>query len=193
MLEYETANPGQDSSKEEGEHFNPDLDTTHPRVSFAPADYAASGAEGKIGDPREYGTERRPFSDSPAPPHANDQFRGLEGGILADADVEGRRGGPGSESDQATLAPTGSVGVGEPANPYNVNTATMTSPTTGTNAHAHSPTASHTATRSAMKAGTTHGGPLPANGTERSARKNMYYNQNMHSAAPRGDEFYDKV
>ncbi|PVH79413.1 aquaporin, partial [Cadophora sp. DSE1049] len=30
MLEYETANPGQDSAKPEGEHFNPDLDTRKP-------------------------------------------------------------------------------------------------------------------------------------------------------------------
>lgn len=90
MLEYETANPGQDRAHAKGEHFNPDLDTSHPRVSFAPDDYAMEEgnskvmANGRIGTPQEYGSKHRPFSDSPAPPHPNDQFTGLhEGGMHA--------------------------------------------------------------------------------------------------------------
>ena len=85
MLEYETANPGQDRAKEEGQHFNPDHDTSNPRVSFAPEDYATMEEGRTYGIPKEYGTERRPFSESPAPPHPNDQFAGLtDGGMHAD-------------------------------------------------------------------------------------------------------------
>ncbi|CZS91986.1 related to aquaporin [Rhynchosporium agropyri] len=87
MLEYETANPGQDSSKPDGEHFNPDLDAPHPKVSFAPEEYtAAEEGRGSInavrthGIPLEYGMQSRPFSKSPAPPHMNDQYRGLANG-----------------------------------------------------------------------------------------------------------------
>ena len=48
--------------------------------------------------PKEYGTERRPFSDSPAPPHPNDQFTGLaEGGMHADKEVKPSESGSGSE------------------------------------------------------------------------------------------------
>ncbi|TVY71202.1 Aquaporin-1 [Lachnellula suecica] len=48
MLEYETANPGQDLEQAEGEHFNPDNDTSHPHVAFAPEQYVQDGygAEG---------------------------------------------------------------------------------------------------------------------------------------------------
>ncbi|EKD21548.1 MIP family channel protein [Drepanopeziza brunnea f. sp. 'multigermtubi' MB_m1] len=89
MLEYETANPGQDSAVPEGERFNPDLERgSTARVSFAPGDYAiatkpaaaaaaAAAADGRHGAPKEYGTASRPFSDSPAPPHPNDQYCGL--------------------------------------------------------------------------------------------------------------------
>jgi aquaporin related protein len=88
MLEYETANPGQDAAKP-GEHFNPDLegiDLSHAPVSFPPGDYAMEeGRVGTRGTPREYGTERRPFTDRPAPPHPNDTVAGLaDGGMHVD-------------------------------------------------------------------------------------------------------------
>lgn len=151
MLEYETANPGQDSSKPEGESFNPDLDPSNPRVSFAGDDYAMEEGRGgqgisstsastwkpnggavdgafngdrtvngvaygnghgnangaghdnghlgvpggnpqHVGTPREYGTQARPYSASPAPPHGNDQFAGLEeGGMHGDLRSENHR------------------------------------------------------------------------------------------------------
>ncbi|CAL3968069.1 unnamed protein product [Diplocarpon coronariae] len=87
MLEYETANPGQDSSAPEGEHFNPDLATANPRVSFAPDEYAMAEEGRSHGTPVEYGTHSRPFSASPAPPHPNDQFRGLADGGMHGDDV----------------------------------------------------------------------------------------------------------
>lgn len=90
MLEYETANPGQDRSAPEGEHFNPDLHIeSTARVSFAPDDYAmeegkafrnspaTNGSASNYGVPNEFGAAPRPFSDSPAPPHPNDQYADL--------------------------------------------------------------------------------------------------------------------
>lgn len=87
MLEYETANPGQDSSKPEGEHFNPDLDTSAPKVSFAPGDYVAAEEGRSHGVPLEYGVQSRPFSESPAPTHPNDQYRGLAAGGMQGSEV----------------------------------------------------------------------------------------------------------
>src|ERR1700712_187324 len=55
MLEYETANPGQDAAKVKGEHFDPEMNgnnDNNPRVSFAPEDYAME--ERDLGMPREY-------------------------------------------------------------------------------------------------------------------------------------------
>ncbi|KAH8589057.1 aquaporin-like protein [Bisporella sp. PMI_857] len=86
-LEYETANPGQDYSRVSTEQFNPvkhhaDDD---PSIKLGSTDSAYAMEEGrseKPGTPREYGAEPRPFSKSPAPPHPNDQFVGLdEGGM----------------------------------------------------------------------------------------------------------------
>ena len=77
MLEYETANPGQDRSKPKGEHSHA------PSISSAPEDYAMEEAftpVGRSGIPREYGTEERPFTGSPRPPHPNDQYTGLTDG-----------------------------------------------------------------------------------------------------------------
>ena len=81
MLEYETANPGQDAAKPIGEHFDPDAAQHDNHVSFAPKDEASQMEEGRIGTPEEYGEEIRPYSTSPAPPNANDQFAGLEDGM----------------------------------------------------------------------------------------------------------------
>jgi aquaporin related protein len=92
MLEYETANPGQDRAKPEGEHFNPDEHNDKAAVSFAPDEYAmeegrrmrSNGGAADLngaGDPVEYGRRQRPFSSSPAPPHINDQYAGLDGGM----------------------------------------------------------------------------------------------------------------
>ena len=109
MLEYETANPGQDRSKPEGEHFNPDADTSAAQVSFAPGDYVidmtkSNTPSGIHGIPKEYSTARRPHSDSPAPPHPNDQFTGLaEGGVHANDSKERA----GSNSSDHTLIQDG--------------------------------------------------------------------------------------
>ncbi|KAH8667496.1 aquaporin-like protein [Tricladium varicosporioides] len=85
MLEYETANPGQDRSKPEGEYFNPNLNPSHPRVSFALEDYAMEeGRSDKLRTPKEYGTSRRSLGDSPTPPHPNDRFAGLSNGMHYD-------------------------------------------------------------------------------------------------------------
>lgn len=47
MLEYETANPGQDLDDKEAQVFNPEVSTERPNVSAAPVDYHAQ-ADGKI-------------------------------------------------------------------------------------------------------------------------------------------------
>lgn len=106
MLEYETANPGQDRAHAKGEHFNPDLDTSHPRVAFVPDDYAMEEGtskvitNGRIGTPQEYGSKHRPFSDSPAPPHPNDQFIGLhEGGMHPSELVKPAHNSMGADSE----------------------------------------------------------------------------------------------
>jgi len=168
MLEYETANPGQDSSREEGEHFNPDLDQSNPRVAFAPEQYVMSGhnvtgsgtgsGEGRIGSPKEYGTDRRPFSDSPAPPHPNDQFGGLaEGGMHADEYVKGEREREflGSSSSENTLGNLQPQMVMKPA------------------------------LKNSSGAGM-------ANGKEKSVKSNTLMNRNMNSGIPRDDDFFVK-
>ncbi|KAA8575945.1 hypothetical protein EYC84_006110 [Monilinia fructicola] len=102
MLEYETANPGQDATRV-GESFDPEAQAIRNRVSFADEGMVGreldeSGASrvhesGNYGHGKEYGTHRRPFSDSPAPPHPNDQFAGLnQGGLHADDLVKGGEG-----------------------------------------------------------------------------------------------------
>lgn len=93
MLEYETANPNQDAAEKGGEHFNPDDHSiTHTHVSFAPGDSPRQNVDEEMamhGTPIEYGAARRPYSESPAPPHPNDQFTGLaEGGMHADEMVK---------------------------------------------------------------------------------------------------------
>ncbi|KAB8290420.1 hypothetical protein EYC80_010852 [Monilinia laxa] len=102
MLEYETANPGQDATRV-GESLDPEAQAIRNRVSFADEgmvgrDLDESGASrvhgsGHYGHGKEYGTHRRPFSDSPAPPHPNDQFAGLnQGGLNADDLAKGGEG-----------------------------------------------------------------------------------------------------
>ena len=162
MLEYETANPGQDSTKSEGEHFNPDLDHSHPRVVFAPEEYAMEEgrSEPTYGNPREYGTGRRPFSDSPAPPHKNDQFAGLaEGGMHADElvkPVQTTRSSGSTSSDQTLFPGTDQAKV---------------------------------SMKPVLKPGIRG---TAATGKERSVRSNTQANRNMNSGIPRDEDFYDK-
>lgn len=107
MLEYETANPGQDRAKPQAEAFNPDLDQSQPGVSFAPEEYAMEESlpdNNRIGLPREYGTARRPYSDSPAPPNPNDQFAGLNDGGIHAAELAKTRETP-SMGSERTLGP----------------------------------------------------------------------------------------
>lgn len=170
MLEYETANPGQDKSKPENEHFNPDLDHSNPRVSFAPEEYAMEegrvtsngDSHGNFGTPREYGVGRRPFSSSPAPPHPNDQFAGLvDGGMHANELIEERQTSQnGTTSSDQTLY----LASEYPA---------------GTNA-----------VKTAMKPCSR--GHIGA-GNERSVRSNTYNNRNMGSGIPTDEDFYDKA
>lgn len=47
MLEYETANPGQDEDEKEHNAFNPDRDHSAPRVSFDPGQYRATTVGGR--------------------------------------------------------------------------------------------------------------------------------------------------
>ncbi|CZR63944.1 related to aquaporin [Phialocephala subalpina] len=170
-LEYETANPGQDRSKPEGEHFDPDLDSSNPRVSFAPEDYAERGLHGpdmngtsgnlrRIGTPKEYGSGRRPFSDSPASPHPNDQFSGLaDGGMHANEDIK-RTVTSGSGSDQ----------------------------TLGRNSVPHTGAA---AQKSSIKPGSR--GSQYTNGHEGSVRTNTHNNKNLGGGIPGDEDFYDKA
>jgi aquaporin related protein len=172
MLEYETANPGQDSSKVEGEHFNPDLENAHnPRVSFAPEDYARTGT------PKDYGYESKLFNDSPFPPHPNNKFSSVqEGGIPGNGhgNDSSVRGSGGSKD---TLGP---VGMNEYHHDNNVVDSNLTPP--------YPPTT----TRSAMKASTSNG-PIAVKGTQFSAKINTYHNQNISSGTPYDDEFYEKL
>ncbi|KAI9050442.1 hypothetical protein LZ554_005606 [Drepanopeziza brunnea f. sp. 'monogermtubi'] len=175
MLEYETANPGQDSAAPEGEHFNPDLERgSTARVSFAPGDYAiatkpAAAADGRHGSPKEYGTASRPFSDSPAPPHPNDQYRGLaDDGMHAHEVVKPLHA---SASDM-TLASTLASNHSNPGSPTKI----MTMP--GQQAH-----------KSAIKPGsrgqwgTAH---------ESSMRSNTYHNRIMAVGNYDSEEFGEK-
>ncbi|KAL2065700.1 hypothetical protein VTL71DRAFT_3370 [Oculimacula yallundae] len=165
MLEYETANPGQDSSKPSGEHFNPDLDTSHPKVSFAPEMYVAAeeGRVKKHGEPEEYGVNSRPWSESPAPTHMNDQYRGLaNGGMHANENVQPVHTGGSSER---TLA---SAGLTSQQNQM--------------------------PKKSVIKPGSSGAGSGQANGHESSVRTNTYNNRIMTAGGDgNGDEeFYEK-
>lgn len=97
MVEYETANPGQDASIPEGEHFDPNASQ---HVSFMPKDDASAMEEGRAGTPVEYGTEMRPYSKSSAPPHPNDQYAGLETGMHEHEKVPPNTAGGLSPPDQ---------------------------------------------------------------------------------------------
>jgi aquaporin rerated protein, other eukaryote len=165
MLEYETANPNQDASAPEGEHFNPDDHASNARVSFAPEDYASTNVDEERlhGTPRDYSAGRRPYSESPAPPHPNDQFAGLaEGGMHGEELVK----------------PTQSVGGDSDR--------TLASPMGNQNSAIH---------KSAMKPGllgnSTSGNGNGHRG-ERSVRNNTYANRGMNQVLPDDEEFYDK-
>ena len=131
MLEYETANPGQDAGRV-GEVIDPEAQAIKNRVSFASEGLVGreldeSGAShvhengNHFGAPKEYGTKRRPFSDSPAPPNANDQFAGLsEGGLhtdeFANENIGGGHSGEGAmhrnkRDSEGTLVENGKKGV----------------------------------------------------------------------------------
>lgn len=186
MLEYETANPGQDRAQTEGEHFNPDEHTGKARVSFAPEDYAmeegrANGSglgvgPDNVGAPNEYGTQQRPYSKSPAPPHANDQFAGLnEGGMHANeqqtADYPPRS--MGGDSDRTVVSP------------HATNTNIITDSGDRKIVGSGEPASTH---RSALKKKSS---PSDVPMSERSLRTNTYNNRNMFDG-PRDEEFYEK-
>ncbi|KAH8776959.1 aquaporin-like protein [Hyaloscypha finlandica] len=111
MLEYETANPNQDVSRAEGDDFNPDDHASNTHISFAPEDSTDADVNMEkgilYGTLREYGTGRRPYSESPELPHPNDQFAGLaEGGMHADQIVKPAYS-LGSGSERTLASPVG--------------------------------------------------------------------------------------
>jgi aquaporin related protein len=111
MLEYETANPNQDASKPEGDHFDPDAHSpSNPRVSFATEDYDNSNMDGERMHemPREYGAGRRSYNESPAPPHPNDQFTGLSKGGMHGGELVKPTHSIGSNSDRTLASMVGS-------------------------------------------------------------------------------------
>lgn len=166
MLEYETANPGQDATKPQGEHFDPELNGNNPRVSFAPGDYAME--ERNIGMPREYGTESRPYSSSPAPPNPNDQFTGLaEGGMHAD------------ENERVFKQSNGDAGSDQTLTHGDSNMMSQVFPNTTRSAMRHG--------NSANNASNTIGGRenlVSGRDQDRSLRSNTQMNRNMNSGAP---------
>ncbi|KAJ8058660.1 hypothetical protein OCU04_012835 [Sclerotinia nivalis] len=102
VLEYETANPGQDAGRV-GETFDSQAHSMN-KVNFAEEGMVGReldgsgashvhGTDKNFGTPKEYGTRRRPFSDSPAPPHPNDQFAGLNGGGMHGDEFAARENG----------------------------------------------------------------------------------------------------
>jgi aquaporin related protein len=205
MLEYETANPGQDRSKTAGEHFNPDEHTEKARVSFAPEEYAME--EGRVmrsdggvmepdgtGDPHEYGRQQRPYSKSPAPPHANDQYAGLDGGMHSD-DQQPRyypHNSIGADSDRTVVVPTAnsSLPTANPSTHANVQDGFERNPVVGTNGR-------NKGVQSTPKSGTLRKTPSPATPPRSSGnlKSNTYYNRNIGSGpgeGPDDEEFYDK-
>lgn len=169
MLEYETANPGQDRAKPKGEHFDPDIDEEIPQhAHFADNEYAME--EGCAGSPKEYGGEQRPWSESPAPPHPNDMFTGLvEGGMHGDEYVKSR-GQQERSSDNAQF-PADRVVVPKELEHLRKQQQVVRKP--------------------AMKPGS-RGSETAGAGKERSARHNTKTNRNMNAGIPRDEEFYDK-
>ncbi|KAG0650492.1 Aquaporin-1, partial [Hyphodiscus hymeniophilus] len=187
MLEYETANPGQDAAKEKGEHFDPDLDQEHPHVAFAPEEYATPGrtvTDQSTQDSRaglqngnssregtgfltEYGPDGRPFSRRPASTQLNDQFAGsAERGMAAERTVrpiesrrESRRSSDRRSSDRRSSD-----------RPVRLNEAASAG------------------MKPAMKKNAVGGMPSK----ERSVRANTRNNRYANSGIPRDEEFFDQ-
>jgi aquaporin related protein len=186
MLEYETANPGQDQAQKEGEHFNPDEHTEKAHVAFAPEDYAmeegragghqSNAGQDNIGAPNEYGTHSRPYSSSPAPPHANDQFASLSEGGMHGHELQ-RNYNPhnsmGGDSDRTVVSPN------------NTNT---TVPSEGSARKEVGSGSTPGAPRSAIKNSSS---PSKVPMAEKSLRSNTRNNRNMPTV-PNDEEFYDK-
>jgi aquaporin related protein len=128
MLGYETATPNQDVSRPEGDNFNPDDHANNPNISFAPKDTTDADAikeKGRLhGTPREYGAGRRPYSESPAPPHPNDQFAGLaERGMHADEIIKPPHS-LGGGSDRTLASPVGNQVHKSAVKPESLNNST---------------------------------------------------------------------
>jgi len=161
MLEYETANPGQDATKPQGEDFDPGMDDNNPRVSFAPEDYAME--ERSIGIPREYGAEARPYSHSPAPPNPNDQFAGLaEGGMHANENFKRPASGDGGSDETLSHG--------------NSTTTSHVFPNTTRSAMRHGNTGATNINRKEIL--------VDGRSQERSLRSNTQANRNMNAGAP---------
>jgi aquaporin related protein len=73
MLEYESANPGQDSGYTNGEHFNPNNANANADPTFTATDYAEKGQANN-----GTGAGHRKWSVSPAPAPVDEQYHGLE-------------------------------------------------------------------------------------------------------------------
>ena len=85
MLEYETANPGQDFNKEEQEHFDPNAPRSAPVVSFKPEDVEQE----KRGDP-ETMTNRTDVTDYYNPDGVTPSPDSRNAGLGAHSAVKGR-------------------------------------------------------------------------------------------------------
>jgi aquaporin related protein len=116
------------------------------------------------GMPREYSAGRRPYSESPAPPHPNDQFTGLaDGGMHGDEIVKPTHS-VGGDSDRTLASAVGSPSSQGTA----VHKSAIKPGSRGSNAHGN---------------GNGHSG-------ERSVRSDTS-NRNMNSGMPHDEEFYD--
>jgi aquaporin related protein len=90
MLEYETANPHQDASKPEGDHFNPEDDgRSTPRASFTPVDCANPTMDGETlnGIARDYSAAGGSYNESPSLLHPNNQSSGPTEGDMHAGEV----------------------------------------------------------------------------------------------------------
>ena len=80
MLEYETANPGQDLDDKEAQVFDPEVSTERPNVTLHQADYVAQ-PDGKVAPAQPQGgrrsrDDRGSNSHSQGRPHSNSASRG---------------------------------------------------------------------------------------------------------------------
>ncbi|KAL8635764.1 MAG: hypothetical protein Q9228_006779, partial [Teloschistes exilis] len=104
MLEYETANPGQDFDEREQEFFDPTKDTSRPIVNFA-SDGSAFVEEGGSSSRPDSGLPdlERPGSSFKQPPPVEEREQGQESGS-GSASASGKRGRSALKGGRASRA-----------------------------------------------------------------------------------------